>query len=296
MKKMLILFLMGIVVVVTGCGPQTVRHEESITITVPLEFNKHMPYEADLIPRFVYAFDGVRNVSGYSSQQHIVLTKNDDLKVSEDIKAIIEAYENRSMITRKQAQAAENDVARLGGNEYPIATPSYEYWHVLFMEDGSRVSLEYRKFTSGNQDYYGWTYANGITIRMEIPLMVRAETKEQVETKVLYMIPLPYHVKYELSTNIDVKKILSNQDYVDNSSWYTFSYPEDLETTLTKEEKVAHMKAWYVEYCAGRDIDGDFFVTYLGVDFRINFDTSRYHKTLNKDADAFEIIFVGQSG
>ena len=285
------LMMVGIV----GCGPAYLSYDNEIVVSIPSSFAEYMPYEKEELPKFVYQFDGTRTVAGYSKDNLFILTKNDDLIISEEIKDILSNYTEDSLITRKSEQAAETNTALLGGQKFPIIEPSYEYWHILFLEDGSRLSIEYRKFTSNNVDYYGWTYANGITMRLEIPLMVREEMINQELTKVLYMIPLPYHVKYEISTNIDLKRVLSNSDYRTNNSWYTFSYPEDIESSMSKIEKVEYVKQWYDKYCNGRQEGNDYIVSYLGYNFIINFDAIKVHKTLNVDTDAFEISFLGKT-
>ncbi|HOI46304.1 MAG TPA: hypothetical protein PLR26_01100 [Bacilli bacterium] len=295
MKRIVQLLLMSMIGVLIGCGPTYIGYQDEIIISIPQEWVEHMPYEANVIPKFVYQFEGIRNVASYSKEHMIILTKNDDFKVSDDVERMLDQFVQNSLVTKRNEQAAEQNVARLGGQEFVIAEPSYEYWHILFLEDGTRVSMEYRMFTSGGKTYYGWTYASGITIRMELPIMVREETINNQTKKVFYLLALPNEVKYELSNNISTKRLLSNQDYVTNQSWYTFSYPEHIEVASTKEEKIEYVKEWYDTYCFGRIEDNQYVITYLGYDFRVNFDATKYHKSLNETLDAFELIFIGKS-
>jgi hypothetical protein len=295
MKKVFQIMILMMVGLLIGCGPTYYAVENQIIITVPSDLVEHMPYDDEVLPKFIYSFEGSRNIASHSAEHMIILTKNDDFIVSNEIESILNEYESKSLITKRNEQAAERNIARLGGQEFIITEPSYEYWHILYLEDGSRLSMEYRRFTSEGKIYYGWTYSSGITMKLELPLMVRQEMINSGTKKVFYLLPLPFQVKYELSNNISVKRLLSNDDYVMNQSWYTFSYPEDIEEALTKNEKIEYIKQWYNQYCFGRMIGEDYVITYLGYDFMINFDTMRFHKALNRQADAFELIFVGKS-
>lgn len=281
MKRLIMIMLM-VVLVMTGCGPTyKTMPDRQLVVTVPEEYVSYLIYKDDL-PKLVVPFSQNVNVASFSQSNYYVLTKNDDLDISKDIAKFIQAYNEKSIVTKRIDTPTEEKEAKLGGREFPLDSPSYDYRRIITTDDGTRFSMEYREFTSGGITYYGWTYHSGITITMEMPLMVMRSNNEFK----LMLLPLPYDTRYEVSGSLKLDKVLSSK-YLDES-YYMFHYPNSM-NNLSLEEKENRVKNWYIEHTNGRYEQDQFVITYLGNDFIIQFGVTKADKDTGAQKDAFKI-------
>ncbi|HHU80702.1 MAG: hypothetical protein ACOX40_06305 [Bacilli bacterium] len=282
--KRLAIILLLFVLILSGCGPtyKTMPNRE-LVVTVAEDYIGHLIYEGEL-PKLVIPFSKNVNVANFSQNNYYVLTKNDDFEISKDIALFFKEYDDRSIITKRVETPTEEGEARLGGKKFPIDSPSYDYRRIITTEDGTRFSMEYRQFTSGGVTYYGWTYHSGITITMEMPLMVVRDNN----VLRLKLLPLPFDTRYEVSGSLKLDKVLSGSKYLDES-YYTFQYPDSMKA-LTLEQKENRVKNWYIEHTNGRMEDDKFVITYLGNDFIIEFGVTKRDKDSGAESDAFKIM------
>jgi hypothetical protein len=279
------LVLVLLALVLSSCGPSYKPLPEPgnrMVVTVPKDYADHLMYQGQL-PKLIIPFTDAINVTTFSSDNYYILTKNDDLKVSGDLAKFFSEYESDSIVYKTTGTAAENDYARLGGKKLPLDGPSFDYNRIITTNDGTRFSMQYRMFTSGGVVYYGWTYSNGIAVSMEMPFMVSKIN----DTRFLYLLPLPYNTRYEVSGNLELDKLLSKDTYL-SENYYTFFYPDTLKD-LTLGEKQEEVKEWYIGHTDGRMENGQFVITYLGIDYIISFDKKKVDSSTKTETDAFAI-------
>ena len=272
MKKFICLLITFLfLLLVTSCG-KTIKMNGSVQMTLPGEWLDVITIkDKSLIPSRTFSFDGSFNVYETSSLLGYVFTKNDNYLLSEAFsKHLKEVVGDNYIIIKSEVQNYDEKGALFGKERLSLdeGTTSKEYAIVSWDEQGNRYSYIYRMFIHGGKEYYAYTYNTGITMSMEVPLLCQVVGgKQQV-----YMLNLPYDTVYHLNTNTKIKSLRNKSDYTE-ASYHTFDYPLYLSGSENKE---AQVKDWYIKYCDGKDIDGKFTFSYLGINYQVTFSETNF--------------------
>ncbi len=266
MKKIFFAILsLTFIFILTGCQDKTIEKTDLVTMTLTDEWKKVITANGEF-PSLSFEFEGTFNVYETSSNIGYVFTKNDNYKLSDAFeKHWKEKIQNNYIITNVTNQEYDKDGAIFGNDTLPLdeGTTSNEYTVVAWDESGTRYSYLYRLFFSGGKVYYAYTYGTGITMNIDIPLLIqKVDGKQQI-----YMISLPYDTIYKANINTKIKSLLNKEEYL-KEEYHTFVYPNYLKNS---QDKIQAVKDWYIKYCDGREENGAFVYTYIGIDYRIEF-------------------------
>ena len=264
MKKITtLLVFMLCFVLLSSCG-KTIKYDNEITMTLTSEWIEVITHKG-VIPSRTFKFDGSLNVYETSNSMGYVFTKNDNYFLSQSLeKHLAEVVKNNYIIVEEKVQSYDKDGAIFGKEKKIVdeGTDSKEYSIVTWDDDGTRYSYLYRKFTSSGVDYYIYCYHTGITMSMDIPLLVqKVNDKQQI-----FMVSLPYDTRYTLNVNTKIKSLLNKSEYLEDK-YHHFTYPN----YLNDQDKVEGVKNWYISYCHGQEIDGIFTFKYMGITYKVEF-------------------------
>lgn len=264
MKKIytIVLFILTIITL-SSCG-KTYAYKNEIKMTLTSEWIETITHKG-AVPYRLFNFDGTLNVYETSTSMGYVFTKNDNYFLSSALeKHLKEVVKDNYIIVEAKEQGYDKDYAVFGKEKKPIdeGTKSMEYSIVTWDNDGTRYSYLYRKFTSGGVDYYIYCYHTGITMSIDIPLLVqKVDEKQQI-----FMISLPYDTRYTLNVNTKIKSLKNKAEYLEDK-YHHFNYPD----YLTEENRVSGVKNWYINYCHGEEVNGLFTFIYLGIKYKVEF-------------------------
>lgn len=267
-KKILIVFVLALCFLVAGCSDLK-TYDGGVTLEVPEEIREKMNYQGDLPSRF-FNYGAPLKVAKSSTSSYYIFGGNDQYEFSTKFGEHLEMYKVNSIITyNKPAYDEKEGKTNFAGKTMPIDSPSEEIMMVTWDDTGTRYSYQYRTFVSNGVRYYAFWYTTNIIISMELPLMVKKiDNKNR-----LFLLSLPYDTKYDVSPALDLKKLINKDTYLDES-YYLFQYPNYLTLTLkcqTEQERQNAIKDWYRMYCLGREENGKFIFTYLGIDYELSF-------------------------
>ena len=265
MKKILLSFIICLsIFLLAGCD-ETISKENEIILTLSDEIKDAITYTGE-IPYRKFEFEGSLNVYETSSEISVVFTNNDNFKLSDEFGKHLTTFGSNYIVTSETVQTADENGQALFGNmkiKMDDGTQAIEYTIVTWNNDGTRFSYLFRTFVSGGKRYYAYCYHTGITMSMEVPLLVQKVNGEQK----IFLLSLPYDAKYKLGANTRVKSLQTKEEYTEES-YHSFSYPSSFSATENRQNKV---KEWYINYCNGRYEGEQFVFTYLGNDFVVNF-------------------------
>lgn len=271
MKKGLLLIVICFLFISLVSCNDTFAKEGSVTMTLTSEWKDVITYNTSA-PSRTFSFDGTFNVYETSSELGYVFTKNDNYLLSDALaKHFVEVVGENKIIVKSTIQSADEKGALFGKDKLSLdeGTVSKEEAIVTWDENGTRYSYLYRTFIHGGKTYYAYTYNTGITMSIEVPLICQVvDGKQQV-----YMLSLPYDTKYQLNINTKVKSLKNKAEYTEKK-YHTFEYPAY--ASFLEGDNVSVVKAWYQNYCDGREVDGAFVFTYLGVDFVATFEEAAF--------------------
>lgn len=268
MKKLLIVILF-MVVMLSGCFKnEYIEHEGSLTLTIREEYAKEMHYEN--IPSYTFVFEGIIKTNNNVPQPYYTIFQgNDDFHLSEQINNLFIKYKDKMEIM--VVEEDESDKERLNrrdseGNaipEYLDTDDGKVYLEVAFieLENGMKLSLDYRHFISGGVDYYVWRYQSNISMTLYYPLMVVEEQGQ----KEIVLLTLPNRIKYQVGPQLKIVNIMKDPDYLEDGK-YTLGYLEDIETPAAKKQ---HVIDYYIEDMGGVYIGEHIHFEYLGVKFSV---------------------------
>lgn len=282
MKKILLLLLLFLTVILTGCSNTVTSNPDGVLLSLTDSLLEYMPYEKEQIPSFTFAKDSNFNtISNTKFSFQKILSNNDDFLVSEEIAKLLVQYEGQ--IETKIDNEKVSSKTRMNRIEVQDNTPKtvrvnllvdeellpnqeralrvvYDEVAFIMLDNGLQLTLEYRRFTSEGITYYAWRYTRSITLYLHFPLMVHINQDNQRE---LLILPLPNYTKYSVGPQLELKKLLEADTYL-SSDYYKFNYP-------AKENAQEIVKQFYINNHQGREISDDFVCTYLGIDYKIEF-------------------------
>ncbi len=271
MKKLLILILLLFVFTLTGCFKNdVVANEGQVELKIEKKYIPFMPYKEEDIPSFTFSFDGVYNTIKYVSKPYYtVFASNDDYKLSEDIANLLKSYEDRvEYVIQAQAVETLTRINSLGENGKQVAgkiqvdnQEIFDETAFINLENGLKLSIDYRRFSSDGKTYYVWRYTNNLSMYLYYPLMV---IKEGTEKQVL-ILTLPNRVKFQVGTTLELEKVLKKDEYLEESK-YTFNYLDDFTTISEKKKQIVD---YYVNGYNGQMIDGKLYFDYLNVRYMV---------------------------
>lgn len=266
MKKVFLVILICIsTFLITSCD-KTISIDSTIPLTLTEEWKNTITHNGN-VPCILFEFEGSFNVYETSSELGYIFTKNDNLLLSNAIGNHFDnKIKNNYIITSKTLQEYDAEGGALFGDkriQLDEGTSSYEYTIVAWDETGTRYSMMYRSFISNGKVYYAYTYHSGITMSLEVPLIVQEiNGKQQV-----FMTSLPYDTSYKLNINTKIKSLLKKDEYL-KEEYHIFNYPNYLKDSTNKIEDT---KDWYIKYCNGREENNQFIFTYIGIDYVVDF-------------------------
>lgn len=274
MKKLLIILLL-LMVGLTGCIKNSYEiNEGSLTLTIRDDFAERMPY--DETPSFTFTFEGIirtieKPKNSIYQPYYVFFAGNDDFHLSEQISNFFAKYEGKIDFVIVEERNSEK--ARINHrDEEGEAIPEFldiddgkEYYEIAFikLENGMKLSLAYRRFTSDEVTYYVWRYENNMSMTLYYPLMVIEENG----VKEIVLMTLPNRIEYQVGPGLVVSKILKNPDYLEDAK-YTLKYLEEHETLYDKQK---YVKDYYINECGGEYVGDKLHFTYLGIEFSVEF-------------------------
>lgn len=275
MKKILLTILCTLfIITISGCGDKVISKENGVTMTLTDEWKEVITYNGT-IPSMTFEFTGAFNVYETSSEIGYIFTKNDNYLLSDAFSNHFNMkIKNNYIVTSKVFQELDAEAALFGDKELLVdeGTQSYEYTIVAWDEQGTRYSYMYRSFQSHGKVYYAYTYHSGITMNIEVPLIV--QKKDGVQR--VYMISLPYDTIYKVNVNTKSKSLLNKEEYL-KEDYHTFNYPKYLSESTDKAQGV---RDWYIRYCNGRYEEDSFVFTYIGIDYIVEFTDTTFKITV----------------
>lgn len=307
-KKYLFIVLILFSFYLTGCFKNDVKENiNEITLKLGEDFEKYMTYYEE-IPNFVLSFEGsINTISNTPKSEYVIFASNDDFRLSMILSELFEkCKDNITYIveTTKQAETTNMNTyvdSKLIKKKMLVDNNEvfYEVAYIA-LENGLKLTLDYRHFKSDNIDYYTWRETNNISMNLYYPLMVIKEN----DKKELLLLTLPNMVKYQVGTTLQINNIMKDDTYVDTNKFveedkmcgkYTLNYYEG---EMSKEEQQKYIKDYYLNnptYNAyfenyivkrnGENVEKEFLLfTYLDVLYSIEFFSSqftiRYEKKL----------------
>ncbi len=270
MKKLLsIISLFLLIFTLASCKDKTIKMENGVVMTLNEELKDAITMKTNP-PHLSFAYEGTYNVYETSSLLGYIFTKNDNLKLSNDFYNHLKKFKNSYYVVSEIVQEYDNPNAIFGDKKVPLDenTKSVEYTIVTWDTDGTRYSYMFRSFISGGVRYFAYTYSTGITMSIEVPLIVqKIDNKQQI-----FMIALPFNTAYKLGANTKVDKLLSKEEYLQDN-YHTFEYPSAISNV---EDKAKAIQEWYSQYCNGRFENDQFVFEYLGIKYNVNFTSTNF--------------------
>jgi hypothetical protein len=276
------------VITLSGCFKnQNIEHVNSLTLTIRDEYAKQMHY--DELPNFTFEFEGTIYTSDNTPQPYYVIFRgNNDFHLSEQISKLFERYADRMEVVLIETK--ESTTERLNNrDEEGEAVPEFletddgkRYYEVAFieLENGMKLSLDYRRFVSGGKNYYVWRYESNISMTLYYPLMV----VENFGEKEIVLLTIPNRISYQVGPQLKIANIMKDPDYLLDGK-YTLSYDlytpkEDVLDERTTAEKQQYVIDYYINNFSGEFVGEDIYFSYLGNNFSVilleNYFTIRY--------------------
>ncbi|HHU55260.1 MAG TPA: hypothetical protein GXZ48_01020 [Acholeplasmataceae bacterium] len=275
MKKILIIILL--LFILTGCENNVKPNEGSITLYLSDDYTKYMNYEE--VPSFTLTFDGIINTTDVDTIRTFQanFSGNDDLFLSSVINDLITKYEDRVHIdvlsVKESASARINTIEN--GEVKPLTYPTddgKEYYETAMfdLENGLKLTIDYRRFVYEGNNYYCWRYERSILMWLYYPLMVI----DNNGIKELLILTLPNRIKFKVGPQLNANKLIKDKTYLNNPDLYSFVYLDEFETL---EEKKQYVVDYYVNSYEGYFEGNKLYFTYLGVKFFITFDEHKFY-------------------
>ncbi len=271
-----------------------VEKPNGVDITILEEYKEHM-LVLNTIPVIHFDYPNVR-ISTDSTNALVTFVQNDPYQFSDAFASHLATYRDDQIIETRVVEREEKKGAKFGNDYLPIdnGNKSLEKIIIATLDDGTRVSYSFRTFTSNGKVYYAYTYIENIKIGLEMPLMCVQDDN----TRKLVLLPLPYDTKYIVGSNTDLDKLLKKDEYLSGTSedYYTFSYPLYLrEKSMDKEVLINELMNWYQTHCHLEEVDGNYFIEYLGVKFQIYFNLEKMNNDTEMLEPAFKLQYVAKN-
>lgn len=268
MKKVFIMILLVSVAMLSGCFKNKVSpNEGKIVLYLSEDYTQYMPYED--VPSFTFTFDGVYNTIMYVSKSfYSVFATNDDTLLSQDIAKILEKYQDRvDYVIESEANESWTRINTMENGKQVAHKYDVDNQKVInetafiALENGLKLSIDYRRFISKGVTYYTWRYTSNLAMHLYYPFMVIKENDQ----KELLLITLPNRIKYQVGTTLDIKKVMADDKYLIDSM-YTFSYLEDQNTIQEKQQYVID---YYINEFNGEFKNNELYFNFLGIRYKL---------------------------
>ena len=270
MKKLLsIISMLVLAFTLVSCKDKTIKMENGVLMTLNEELKENITMKTNA-PQLMFSYEGSYNVYETSSALGYIFTKNDNFKLSKDFENHLRQFKDSYYVVSEIEQEYDKPNAIFGDKKIPLDsnTKSMEYTIVVWDKDGTRYSYMFRTFMSGGVRYYAYTYNTGITMSIEVPLIVQnVDGKQQI-----FMVALPFNTSYKLGANTKINKLLNREEYLEES-YHTFDYPTAIQNETDKPKAI---QEWYVKHCNGRFENDQFVFDYLGIKYKVNFTASNF--------------------
>ncbi len=271
MKKIYIVVLIMLLFSLSGCFKNKVSpNEKEIVLRLESKYTALMPYEEEDIPTFTFEFDGVFNTIMYVSKTYYaVFATNDDFLLSSEIEKLLKSKEGRvEYVIQEQSVSpttrinSMNEDGKQVANHYPVDNLDiFNETAFIDLENGLKLSIDYRRFASDGVTYYVWRYTQNLAMYLYYPLMVIEEDGQ----KELLILTLPNQIKFQVGTTLSLDKVLSNDDYLDVDK-YTFNY---LDRFSTLQDKQQHIIDYYVNGYEGVLNNNILYFNYLNIKYKL---------------------------
>lgn len=296
-KVILILTTIYICLTLVSCKIENkyINYADGYDVTVGEELKPYLLYP-EQIPTLHFDMKNL-HVSTSSNNYQLILVNNNYENISDAWSKHISVYDGQYVILENAPQTRESKNAKFGDtnkklDEFDEFGKKQEYSReirmVCWTNDGTRYSYQYRTFVSGGKRYYSFCYSTPLTMALEQSMMV---VKVDNSNK-LVLVPLPFDTKYEVSgSNLTVDALINKNTYLDEK-YNCYVYPNSL-TSLSKEEKVEKVKAWYQTFCNGRMENDIFVIDYSGSKFKVSFNETKEDSN-GKKQDAFKLTYISK--
>lgn len=282
MKKVLLVLVLLLTLFLTGCKgffePVVVPNENSITLKLEEDFASVIEGE---IPTFTFHFDGTLNTNkNINKSFYTVFSNNDDIILSNALNKLFEQYKDRMYVELVGSQSVNSTLFstlnEYGAVENVKYTPDdykvYDETAYISLENGLKLTIDYRRFIYNGENYYTWRYTNSITMYLYYPMLAINDGL----TNKLMMISLPNRVTYSVGPTLKLENILNGTTYADGPEclYYTFKYVFDLDKDGNEpplEQKQQYIIDYYVNEMNGTYDETTKIITYsyLGNDFTV---------------------------
>lgn len=272
MKKLLLLILLIVMgFTLSGClGNKVIPNEGKIELYLDPSFQEYMHYEE--VPSFTLEFLGtIYTIEHVPSTNYTIFASNDDFILSEILLDLFEEYQDaiefeiasteRAATTRMNARDENNKAiptTLVVDDEQLIYEVAY-----ISLENGLKLSLDYRRFVSEGKTYIAWRYTSNISMFLYFPLMVA----EIDGTKELLLLALPSRIAFQVGPQLKLDNLMRRSDYLQDTK-YSFGYRSDQDTIEAQQN---YVKAYYIDNHQG-NMQGDMLhFHYLDVEYAVEF-------------------------
>lgn len=299
MRKLAGIILILLVIFTSGCSSAVIPNEGSITLTLDDDFRNYVNLEK--IPDFTFEFDGTLNTQKFVSKSYYtVFTNNDDIILSDALDKVFKYYEEKNQIIYDVVNTQEvNSTLFSKLNKYgkvenlelePDDKQVIDETAYISLDNGLKLTVDYRRFLYNGKMYYTWRYSASITMYLYYPLML---VKKNDKPSIL-LITLPNTVTFQVGPSLRLSNLINSktyyQDEVDDGR-YTFDYPlysynrTKEKIKLSFEEGKEKTIAYYVDEIGGvyDEANDEITYTYLGNKFKV--------KLLEKN---FKMYYIGK--
>ncbi|MCI5939456.1 MAG: hypothetical protein SOU07_06805 [Bacilli bacterium] len=281
MKKLLLILLSLVVISLSGCFQSVViPNENSITLTLDDDFA--YVTKATSIPSFTFEFDGTLNTNkNVDKKYYTVFTNNEDQILSDALQKLFNKYQDRMYVdvtgedkVKTTLFSKLDEFGKVINEKYePDDHKVYEETAYISLENGLKLTVDYRRFVYNGKNYYTWKYTASITMYLYYPLM---KIEDNNENK-LVIISLPNRISFQVGPQLVLSNLLNGSTYTDSNDCtrYTFNYLQELDEEgkdkLTLEDKQQYIIDYYVNEMNGivDKAKNTITYTYLGNSFEV---------------------------
>lgn len=281
MKKILLMLCMLFVFSLAGCfSSVVVPNENSLTLTIDDDFAYVI--KADNIPSFTFEFDGALNTNkNVDNKYYTVFSNNEDKILSDALQALFDKYKDKMYVdvtgedkVTSTLFSTLDEFGNVVNKKYePDDNKVYEETAYISLENGLKLTVDYRRFVYNGKNYYTWKYTASITMYLYYPLMKIDDNG----TSKLAIVSLPNRISFQVGPQLVLSNILNGTTYTDNKDCtrYTFNYLQELDENkqdkLTVEQKQQYVIDYYVNEMHGSYDENSKTITYsyLGNNFQV---------------------------
>lgn len=259
-RKFKVLLIITLCFFLTGCFSSfsaVVPNENSVTLKLEDDFASVI---GENLPDFTFEFDGTLNtVKNVNKSFYTVFSNNDDIILSDALASLFEEYKAKNRIyfdvvgTQKGVTSTLfsrlDKYGKVVNDEYePDDHTIYEETAYISLENGLKLTIDYRKFFYNGEVYYSWKYTASITMYLYYPMMAIKDDSKL--TNKIVLITLPNRVTFKIGPSLTLESIYNGSKYVDkdDSIYYTFDYIKDFggEEEATLEQQQQYIIDYYV--------------------------------------------------